>query len=57
MNANLWFSILDHLLAMCILAEDEGEAEIKMWIKELQKNYPKLSELNVIFNIHSTDKL
>ena len=42
---------------MCILGKDEGEAELKLWIKELQNNYPKLAQLNIIFNIHSNDKL
>ena len=49
------FSISDHVLALCIAEESKDDSEIRTWINELQKNHPRLAQLNVIFNIHSSD--
>ena len=41
------------MLALCIVDDGGGgsEKEVKMWINELQKAFPQLANLNVIFNI------
>ncbi|XP_028415912.1 evolutionarily conserved signaling intermediate in Toll pathway, mitochondrial-like [Dendronephthya gigantea] len=47
----------DRILALCILGDNEGEDELKIWIKELQKDFPRLAELNIIFNVNINNKL